>query len=686
MRAFARVSTIARPVQRAWARRVGPWAFELRLAAALLSTLVAVMAISQAFTANALRDSLVELDASHYENDARSIESAYYRAEAPEDALQAAREVIETVASRPGVVSVRLFNGLGRAVAASDPRLLGVRQESSAINAALSDGRAYAGQQEQGADASAPGSALEFVEPLRLDGQAFALEVDADASVLERQLAAVRSAKWWVFGIAVVLAFVFFYVFGGRALTRRHRSAVKGATLDPLTELGNHRAFQEELARALSFAARQRGTCAIGLVDLDDFKLANDAKGHRYGDEVLIEIGQVLRSGRSEDRAFRIGGDEFAIVFAGTDAASAKTALERMLVAAQTGTRPTSFTAGVASLAPLPGDDPAAVWEQADAALYEGKRGGGGRVIVFDDVAELVSVVTPAKVRSLRSLLDEPQLQVAFQPILMLREDRVLGYEALARPSEHYGFDGPLDAFTIAENVGRAHELDGVCRSAALARAAELPEDALLFLNVHPQTLDHDVLDGDRLVRAVRAAGLEPERIVLEVTEQSGARLAQVVAGATRLRALGFKIALDDVGSGNAGLETLRRLPVDYVKIDRSIVSAALTDVNAQAVLVAIVAYARRTDAFVIAEGIESDELLTFVRDAHEFDKTDLSIEGGQGYLLGRPAVDFNRPPRVSSELGQCVDGPGDGSIHSPVNSRPADQAPVTASLDRRWC
>ena len=80
------------------------------------------------------------------------------------------------------------------------------------------------------------------------------------------------------------------------------------------------------------------------------------------------------------------------------------------------------------------------------------------------------------------------------------------------------------------------------------------------------------------------------------------------------------------------------------MKIDRSIVSAALTDVNAQAVLVAVVAYARRTDAFVIAEGIESDELLTFVRDAHEFDKTDLSIEGGQGYLLGRPAVDFNRP------------------------------------------
>jgi diguanylate cyclase (GGDEF)-like protein len=137
-----------------------------------------------------------------------------------------------------------------------------------------------------------------------------------------------------------------FYVFGGRALSRRHRSVVKRATLDPLTELGNHRAFQEELGvRCRSRPPRQGGTCAVALVDLDDFKLANDAKGHRYGDEVLIEVGRVLRSGRPEDRAFRIGGDEFAIVFAGTDGAGAKTALERMLVTAQKGTRPTSFTA-----------------------------------------------------------------------------------------------------------------------------------------------------------------------------------------------------------------------------------------------------------------------------------------------------------------------------------------------------
>jgi diguanylate cyclase (GGDEF)-like protein len=624
--------------------RLRPWGFELRLGAALLGTLVAVFAVAQAVTADKLRESLVELAGAHYESDARSMQAAYAAADDGERPIGEALEVLETLSSRPGVVSARLVDAGHVVVGASDPDLVGERDATPAIDAALADGRAYAGREQLDAHRSGRGSEFEFVQPVRLGGKPFALEVDEDGAALQAQSGSVSTSLRWVFGVGLVVAFVLFYLFGGRALSRRHRSVLKRATLDPLTELGNHRAFQDELERTLSFAARQRGSCAVALIDLDDFKLANDAKGHRHGDEVLIAVARVLGSGRPEDRAFRIGGDEFAILFPGTDGAGAKVALERMLAAASEGARPTAFTAGVAALAPQAGDDATVVWEQADAALYEGKRSGGGRVVVFDDVAELPSVATPAKIRALRSLLEEPRLQVAFQPIILLREEGILGYEALARPGDEYGFDGPLDAFMVAEKVGRAHELDSICRSAALARARELPDGALLFLNVHPQTLDHDVLEGERLVRAVRAAGLEPGRVVLEVTEQAGARLPQVVAGAARLRALGFRIALDDVGAGNAGLETLRRLPVDYVKIDRSIVGAAVSDLNAHAVLVAIVAYARRTGAFVIAEGIESAELLEFVRHAHEIDELqDLSIEGGQGYLLGRPDVELLR-------------------------------------------
>jgi EAL domain-containing protein (putative c-di-GMP-specific phosphodiesterase class I) len=217
--------------------------------------------------------------------------------------------------------------------------------------------------------------------------------------------------------------------------------------------------------------------------------------------------------------------------------------------------------------------------------------------------------------------------------------------EALARPWEGYGFTGPAEAFAVAEKVGRGPELDALCRAAALARASELPPDALLFLNLSPQTLERDALGGDRLVRAVRDAGLEPDRVVLEITERSQARVEQVAGEAARLRGLGFRIALDDVGVGNSGLEMLRRLDLDFVKVDQSVIAGAVDDVNVQAVLVAIVAYAHRAGAFVIAEGIESTRVLDFVQHANELEvMRSLSIEGGQGYLLGRPSTDV--PPQ----------------------------------------
>jgi diguanylate cyclase (GGDEF)-like protein len=639
MRRLRTSATYLRRVRDRGRDRLRAWRFELQLALALVVSLALVLVAGQVVTAQVLTDGLVARDAEHAATDARSIEAAYAGADPDDRPLAEAAEVISTIARRPGVVSVTLVDADQTVVAGSDWARLGWRHENEHFSAALRDGRRFAGRETSEEGATRETARLEFVEPLRLRDRPFALEVDADGEALEQQVRSVRAATAKVSLAGFLVAFALFYLLGGRSLSRRHRSVMRRATRDPLTDLGNHRAFQEEIARALSFAARRGGTLAVALVDLDDFKYTNDTLGHRHGDEVLTALARVLASGRPEDRAFRIGGDEFAILFPGTDGAGARRALERMLDSAGRSHRPAAFTAGVAAMTPLPGDDAGVIWEQADAALYEGKRAGGGTIVVFDDVAELLSVVTPAKVRALRSLLDEPRLDIAYQPILRLRDREILGVEALARPWDGYGFDGPADAFAVAEKIGRAHELDSLCRSAALARAGDLPDGALLFINVHPQTLDHDALDGDHLLRAVADAGLEPSRIVLEVTERSQARLPRVVAGAARLRALGFRVALDDVGSGNAGLETLRQLPVDFVKIDRSIVVGATTDVSAQAVLVAIVAYAHRTGALVIAEGIETEAILGFVRHAHELDAMrDLSIEGGQGYLLGRPA------------------------------------------------
>ena len=247
--------TLPRPsLRRIW-RGLRAWSFELRLAGALLGTFVVVMAVAHAVTAQTLRDGLLELDAAHYTAEARSIEDAFEEAGPGERPLGEAREVITTLARRPGVVAVRLLDRDERTIAASEPGLIGRRESSPALSAALTDGTAYAGAEQQEAHAAGH-SVLEFIEPVTLGGRRFALEVDADAAALQRQQASVNANTRWVFGLGAILAFGLFYLLGGRALSRRHQSVLKRATRDPLTELGNHRAFQEELDRALSFAAR----------------------------------------------------------------------------------------------------------------------------------------------------------------------------------------------------------------------------------------------------------------------------------------------------------------------------------------------------------------------------------------------------------------------------------------------
>ena len=179
------------------------------------------------------------------------------------------------------------------------------------------------------------------------------------------------------------------------------------------------------------------------------------------------------------------------------------------------------------------------------------------------------------------------------------------------------------------------HELDTLCVRRALEGAKDLPPGASLFVNVAPQTLDRDA-DGDTwLADAVRSSKLDPSRVVIEVTERVGAATETVLRSIEHLRAAGLRIALDDVGVGNSGLEMLRRARPDFVKIDRTVVTESRTDPGARAVLAAIAAFASESGAYVIAEGIENDELLELVRES----------EGG----LRRPRPAHRRRPGLSA-------------------------------------
>jgi EAL domain-containing protein (putative c-di-GMP-specific phosphodiesterase class I) len=280
---------------------------------------------------------------------------------------------------------------------------------------------------------------------------------------------------------------------------------------------------------------------------------------------------------------------------------------------------------------------------EADRALYEAKRQKGGRVAHFDEIRERVVVTTSERREAVRRLIDEGRLTTVFQPIWNFDGGTLLGVEALTRPDRSYGLSGPAEAFDIAEQIGRVHQLDVLCVESALRCVPELEPGVLLFFNLSPLTLDLDAEADVWLAPAVERAGLRPQDIVVEVTERFGGRTASVVKRLKQLRQQGFKIAVDDVGTGNSGLEMLSQIEAEFVKLDRSIVAAAATESGARAVLMAMAAFARQTGAFVIAEGVEDEETLEFLRgiDARNLSSTAI-IQGGQGYGLGRPSPELS--------------------------------------------
>jgi len=404
----------------------------------------------------------------------------------------------------------------------------------------------------------------------------------------------------------------------------------------------------------MAHIGRHRGRLSLALIDLDDFKLINDQHGHTHGDRVLGALGALLQDRRIADGAFRLGGDEFAVLLPHAATSEALGALTRIHQDAHHHLFGATLSIGIATLGPGSGDA-MTLREEADAALYEAKRRGRNTVVVFDEIKETAAITSTAKILSVRRLLAERQIMVVFQPIWDLDRKRIFAFEALLRIPDEYGLAGPQEAFDIAEKIGRAHDLDAVCREAILAGAGDVPHDALLFINVSPQTLDHNMLAGTTLAQAVVAAGLAPDRVVLEITERSIARLTVVVREAKRLHGLGFKLALDDTGAGNAGLRMLSQLPVDFVKIDRGVVLAALQDKAARGVLAGIVAIARETGSYVIAEGIEDQAMLDLVRAPWGLPEVGRGIQGVQGYLVGRPSETIP-PALVLASYGTALD------------------------------
>ncbi|MHB8597871.1 MAG: EAL domain-containing protein [Ktedonobacteraceae bacterium] len=418
-----------------------------------------------------------------------------------------------------------------------------------------------------------------------------------------------------------------------QTLTRANARLSSLATTDPLTELGNHRAYQEHFHREVEHARRYRETLAVAWINIDELKVMNDEQGYLYGDQVLTDLATLLRNIQQTHFTFRLSGDTFVMLLPDTPLEAAVTGMEQLRQEAQRCLSGATISIGVTA---IEADKINAetvqeqAQEQAEAALQAAKQRGRNRVVTFEAVRESVSLISSAQAQMLRRLLTEQKLTVAFQPIWEMHDGGILAFEALTRPAAEYGFAGPQEAFDIAMKMGRAHELDYVCVQAILARSADLPPNALLFLNITPQTLVHELLTGAVLLEAVVSAGLTVDRIVLEITERAIVQLDVVIREVKRLQGLGFRLALDDAGAGNAGLEMLSQVAVDFVKIDRAVVVNALTDKAARGVMIGIQAMAHEAGIIVVAEGIENVEMLDLVQK--------MGVQAVQGYLLGRPS------------------------------------------------
>jgi diguanylate cyclase (GGDEF)-like protein len=420
----------------------------------------------------------------------------------------------------------------------------------------------------------------------------------------------------------------------------------RSSLTDNLTQLGNHRAYHETYHQEIENAQQHGETFSLALIDVDEFKQYNDLHGHAYGDHILTTLSHILGSSRPEDLAFRLGGDEFAMILRHTEIEQATRVLEHLRESVHQHLSGVTISIGIATL----GSDASninIVQEQSDAALYEAKRRGRNRLVTFPEIEGKVALFTSTQAQALRDLLQEKEITIVFQPIWDLDRLEILAFEALMRPHAKYQFAGPQETFDIAQRMGHIHELDAICYEAILTHAQELPPKTLLFINLSPQTLEQTLFTDTTIFDLISTAGLRPEQVVLEITERAITRPEVVVREAKRLRDQGFKLALDDAGVGNSGLEMLSQLAMDYVKVDRSIISKAAkatTDTTARAVLAGIAAIAQETKSLVIAEGIEDLAMLEFV---HQFSLLEYKIHAAQGYFLGRP----NKRMIESSEI-----------------------------------
>ncbi len=412
---------------------------------------------------------------------------------------------------------------------------------------------------------------------------------------------------------------------------------------DVLTGLANRALLRERLERLWAARTRQPRPFALLYLDLDDFKAINDSLGHEVGDQVLVEVARRLGGVlRQVDTAARLGGDEFAVLLdecaTAADAARvARRALEAVQAPMHVAGRRLRLGASIGIVSHEDGDTADELLRNADIAMYMAKRGGKARFEVFETAMHVAAVQRLQMEVDLAHALERDELLLHYQPVVTLDDGAIVGVEALLRwQHPERGLVGPGEFIPLAESTGAILPigrwvLHEACRQIAAWQAA-YPSTAPLevAVNVSMVQLARGDVVAD-VTAALRASGLDPRHLTLELTESALAEHELVDGVLSELRAIGVRIAIDDFGTGYSSLAYLQRFPVDVLKIDRSFVCGMVDGSQHPAVVQAIVELGHTLELQTVAEGIERDSELAQFRALH--------CQRGQGFLFARPAA-----------------------------------------------
>ena len=432
-------------------------------------------------------------------------------------------------------------------------------------------------------------------------------------------------------------------------VTERHsaeRAMTQLAYRDTLTGLPNRRSFLEALNRSIGDG---RGT-AVVLLDLDRFKQINETLGHQVGDKLLAKVAGRLADALEDDRLFRLGGDELAVLPSADGAEDAEACARLLLEAFDApfcleGQRiHIGCSAGLALAEP--GDDADLLLQKADLALYRAKGRGGRRVAAYED-----GMMEAARERreleiDLAHAAERGQLRLEYQPLFRLPDKRLVGFEALVR--WHHPKRGPVppaEFIPLAEECGTIAGIGRWVLDTACRQISGWPEHVHVAVNVSAVEMRApDVVD--QIAAALRRHGVPSSRLELELTETAMVEDGERIAASLRaLRRLGVKIAMDDFGTGYSSFAHLRAFELDRIKIDRSFVSAADSDTEARAMVRAVTGMAREMKIMTVGEGVETQQQLDRL--------IELGCNHVQGFYLGRP-MDASAAGRLIAV--QCFD------------------------------